>query len=105
MDTSQQIMIFLAMTLALCYGWYKKNAKEAARKQVIQNEYLSSLKKLKGNPKDKKLKANVIEKGSAYYMSIKKSSERLNQSDFDAIDYDISEVLKDPKALKDIKLK
>ncbi len=39
-------------------------------------------------------------KGSAYYMSIKKSSERLNQSDFDAIDYDISEVLKDPKSIK-----
>ncbi len=40
----------------------KRNAKEASNKQVIKNEYLSSLKKLKGNPKDKKLKANVIEK-------------------------------------------
>lgn len=100
MDTIQQALLFVAITCALCFGWYRKNQKESALKDQIRIDYLKALKKLKGNPKNQKLRDKVIEKGSAYYMSIKSKPERLSQSDFDAIDYDISEVLKDPKALK-----
>lgn len=100
METTQQIMLFMAITVALCFGWYRKNQRESAAKDQIQHDYLKALKKLKGHPHDQKLRDQVIEKGSAYYVSIKKSHERLSQSDFDAIEYDIQEVLKNPKALK-----
>lgn len=100
MDTMQQISVFIGMTFLLCYGFYKKNLAQSAKKEDIKTTYIKSLKKLKGNPKNQKLRDDVIEKGSAYYISIKKTPERLNQSDFDAIDFDIKEVMKNPKALK-----
>lgn len=100
MDTIQQISIFIGITFALCYGFYKKNLAQSAKQEDIKTTYIKSLKKLKGNPKNQKLRDEVIEKGSAYYISIKKTPERLNQSDFDAINYDINEVIKNPKALK-----
>jgi len=102
MDTTQQIFLFIGITVALCYGWYKKNLKTGSKDNEIKTTYLKSLKRLKGNPNDQKLRDDVIEKGSAYYANIKRSAERLNQSDFDAIEFDISEVVNNPKSLKDM---
>lgn len=102
MDSTQQIFLFIGLTVALCYGWYKKYLKTGIQDNEIKTTYLKSLKRLKGNPNNQKLRDDVIEKGSAYYANIKKSNERLNQSDFDAIQYDINEVINNPKSLKDI---
>lgn len=102
MENIQQVFLFIGIIVALCYAWYKKNLEIGAKDNEIKTTYLKALKKLKGNPKKKTLKDDVMEKGSAYYANIKKSGERLDQSDFDAIAYDISEVIGNPKALKDI---
>ncbi|MGB3368695.1 MAG: hypothetical protein WBA54_14460 [Acidaminobacteraceae bacterium] len=102
MENLQQIFIFIGIVVALCYTWYNRNLKIGAKDNEIRTTYLNALKKLKGNPKKQKLKDDVLEKGSAYYANIKKSGERLEQSDFDAIAYDINEVINNPKSLKDI---
>lgn len=102
MESMQQPLLFIGIILALSYAWYNRNLKIGAKDDEIKLEYLKALKKLKGNPKKQKFRDDAIEKGSSYYANLKGSTERLNQSDFDAIEYDIKEAIKNPKTLKDV---
>lgn len=104
MDITQQISLFVGITVALCYGWYKKHLKNTADDDEIKMIYLKSLKQLKRNPDSKKFRDEVIEKGSSYYANQKGMNKKLLQSDFDAIEYDINEVIKNPDSLKDVKI-
>ena len=102
MEKIQQVFLFIGIIAALCYTWYSHNLKIGKKDDEIKIAYLKALKKLKANPKKQKLKDEVLEKGSAYYANKKKSGERLDQSDFDAIAYDIKEAISNPKLLKNI---